>query len=122
MTPRQKIKWLILAQAAMLNNEPAPEYPSENIDDLYIENEDLYDAEYEVRRGGVETGLKTESSRYYEARAHAAQLPDSSWVGWTYWYGGGKYGEPESMQWMENAYDVDCVEEIRVVNVFSKKA
>jgi len=42
------------------------------------------------------------------------------WVGWTYWYGGGKHGEPESVEWMEDAYFVGVKEETRVVLVFSK--
>jgi hypothetical protein len=46
---------------------------------------------------------------------------DGSYVGWTYWYGGGKHGEPESVPWMEHAYEVEMREETRVVKVFTKK-
>ena len=44
-------------------------------------------------------------------------MPDGSWVGWTYWYGGGKYGEPEAIDWMDDAYDLACTEEEKVVTV-----
>lgn len=27
------------------------------------------------------------------------QAPDGTWVGWTYWYGGGKYAEPSAIPW-----------------------
>lgn len=33
------------------------------------------------------------------------------------WYGGGKHGEPGAMPWMEEAYDVSCAEEEKVVTV-----
>lgn len=49
--------------------------------------------------------------------ATAAKMPDGSWVGWTYWYGGGKHGEPEAIDWMEDAYNVEVVEEIKMVTV-----
>jgi hypothetical protein len=120
MTPEQKIKWAILLRAAELNGEPAPEVTSENIDDVCEElaEEDIYwDAKSEVRGGQVETGLPSPRSRHYESKAVAAQLPDGSWVGWTYWYGGGKYGEPEAIDWMAEAYDLDCQEEEKLVVV-----
>ena len=34
------------------------------------------------------------------------EMLDGSWVGWTYFFGGGKHGEPSEMPWMEDAYDV----------------
>ena len=50
-------------------------------------------------------------------------MPDGSWVGWTYWYGGGKHAEPEVMDWMGEAYPLDCVEEEKMVTVrtFTKR-
>jgi len=55
--------------------------------------------------------------RHYESKAVAMKMPDGSWIGWTYWYGGGKHGEPEAIDWMNEAYDVDCHEEEKVVVV-----
>jgi hypothetical protein len=28
---------------------------------------------------------------------------DGKWVGWNYWYGGGKHAEPEDIDWIGNA-------------------
>lgn len=124
MTPVQKIKWLVLAKAAKWCKEEPPPYPCANVDDLYdAADKDgaMQDARDDVRCSGEETGLEAEWSRHYESNAVATQLPDGTWVGWTYWYGGGKHGQPESIQWMEHAYDVTAREETRVVRVFSRE-
>ena len=126
MTPEQKIKWLVLSKTAQWSGEPEPNFNSESIDDLYdelVDKGEHWDGDSEVRCCGVDTGLLSQSSRHYEADEVAAKLPDGSWVGWTYWHGGGKHGEPEAMPWMSGAYDVDCVEEEKVVTVrsFSKR-
>jgi hypothetical protein len=64
-----------------------------------------------------ETGIRCEYSRHYEAKSVAAKLDDGRWVGWTYWYGGGKHGEPEAMPWLDETYLLECVEEEKVVVV-----
>ena len=120
MTPEQKVKHLILIRHAELNDEPAPSnVAAENIDDLYDEtNGDDYalqDAINEVRGSGTKTDLPCDWSRHYESDAVAAKAPDGSWVGWTYWYGGGKHGEPEAIDWIEDAYDVTVTEEPRTI-------
>lgn len=120
MTPTQKLQWAILALAAKWENKPEPEYPCANVDNLYdalIEEQEDIDAREEIRGGEVETGLKCEWSHHYESKAVAMKMPDGSWVGWTYWYGGGKYGEPGAVEWMEDAYDLDCHEEAKMVIV-----
>lgn len=126
MTPKQKIKWEILARVACWENKPAPKYPCVDVDELYeklVKEDGHWDAKSDVRHGEVETGLKCDYSRSYESKAVAMKMPDGSWVGWTYWYGGGKYGEPEAIEWMEDAYDVDCKEEEKmvIVRTFSVK-
>lgn len=125
MTPEQKLKWAILAKTATWDKTDAPPFPCENVDELYekLEDEDgHWDGKSEVRCGEVETGLKCDWSRHYESKSVAMQFPDGSWVGWTYWYGGGKHGEPEAIDWMEYAYDLDCQEEEKmvVVRTFSR--
>lgn len=122
MTPAQKIKHMILAKRAEWAKEPVPTVTADNIDELYDdadENDDgcLQDARNEIRCTGIETGLDCPSSRHYESDAVAAQAIDGSWVGWTYWYGGGKHGEPEAIEWIESAYDVECAEEQKMVTV-----
>lgn len=126
MTAEQKIKHLILSTLARHREEDTVEITAENIDELYdeaYENDDggLQDARNEVRCSGEETGLPCQSSRHYESDAVAAQAPDGSWVGWTYWYGGGKHGEPEAIDWMDEAYDLTVVREETVIKrVFAK--
>jgi len=127
MTPEQKIKLLIILKVCEWRKTTPPELTSENIDNVYEEQDmgcdDMQDARNELREGEVETGLKSKHySRHYESKEVAAKLPDGSWVGWTYWSGGGKHGEPESIGWMDDAYDLSCIEEEKVVTVqtFSK--
>lgn len=123
MTPTQKIKWLVLDKLACWRKTAPPPYPCPNVDDLYDAEKksgDRYDAIEEVRCSGEDTGFPTEWSRNYESTAVAKELPDGTWVGWTYYYGGGKHSEPGSIPWMEDAYNVTSHEETRVVRVFSK--
>ena len=127
MTPYQKLQYLILSKAAKWDEIELGEVTPENIDDLWgeYENQDsIYNATNEIRQSwDEETDIPCEWSRHYESKSVAAKMPDGSWVGWTYWYGGGKYGEPEAIDWMESAYNIDCVEEERVVTVrtFTKR-
>ncbi len=120
MKPEQKLKWAILARVALWEDKPAPEYPCDNVDELYdklVEQDGHWDAMNEVRGIGTETNLNCDFSRHYESKAVALKMPDNSWVGWTYWYGGGKHSEPEAIDWMEDAYDVKCTEEQKMVTV-----
>lgn len=124
MNAQQKLKHIILTLIAAWNNEALPDVTAENIDDLYDEasSDQVQDAKYEIRSSGFETGLPTQSSRHYECEEVAAQAPDGSWVGWTHWHGGGKHGEPEAIDWMEHAYDLNVteVEKMTIVRTFAK--
>lgn len=123
MTPGQKIKHLILLAANRLNDVPAPTITADNVDAEYraaYDQEELYEAIQEVRGSGEPTGLKCDWSRHYESQAVAVEYIDGSWVGFTYWYGGGKHGEPESIDWMDDAYAVTATQETRIVNVFAR--
>ena len=114
MTPQQKLKHAILLKAADFDNITLCEaVTAANVDRLYEQkdlNWQLQDARNEIRCSGTETGLKCDWNRNYESDAVAAQMPDGSWVGWTYWHGGGKYGEPEAVEWIAHAYDLACEE------------
>jgi len=76
-----------------------------------------YEIVSEFRDGQVETDIPCDWSRHYESKSVAAKCCDGSWVGWTYWYGGGKHGEPQSVQWMEDAYDLDVTETVKMMTV-----
>lgn len=123
MNAQQKVKYLILATDAGFTGDEPLDYATatgESIDAAYgqLEEDDQHwDAISETRGGEVETGIPCQYSRHYEAKSVASKLPDGSWVGWTYWYGGGKHGEPEAIDWMEDAYDLSCVEEEKLVTV-----
>lgn len=134
MTPVQKIKWMILIAAERMYDLKKDErllgdVTGEIIDALYSELEEKnpdaeQDARNDIRGGAVETGLPCGWSRHYELKSVAGRTPSGDWVGWTYWYGGGKHGEPEAMDWIDDAYDLQCAEEEKLVTVrtFSKAA
>lgn len=82
------------------------------------ENDLHWDAIQEFRSGyDEETKIECDHSRHYESKSVAKQLDDGTWVGWTYWYGGGKHGEPEAVDWMGYAYFLDVKEEEKVVTI-----
>ena len=83
--------------------------------DFLTEDDWLQDATEEFRSSGEETELECDWSKHYESKAVAKQLQSGTWVGWTYWYGGGKHGEPSAMEWLDDAYFLNCVEEEKVV-------
>lgn len=116
ITPQQKVKWLILALYAKWNDLGEPVYPLSLEDELAFDSDDdcrYQDAANNIRANydAVETGLPCPLNRGYGAKAVAAKLPDGSWVGWTFYYGGGKHGEPDAIPWIEDAYNVSCVEQ-----------
>lgn len=132
LTPLQKVKLLVLIAATSWKPEEfriASDATGEQIDECYErarerDPDTIQDASSEVREGQTETGLGGEWSRNYESKAVASKTPAGDWVGWTYWHGGGKHGSPEELPWMEDAYDLTCVEEEKMVTVrtFTKAA
>tara|TARA_Y100000310_G_scaffold96388_1_gene94157 strand:+ start:70 stop:516 length:447 start_codon:yes stop_codon:yes gene_type:complete len=76
----------------------------------------LQEIECEFRGGEALTDISSEYSRHYESKSVAANI-DNQWVGWTYWYGGGKHGQPEEIEWMCDAYFLTCKEEVKTVTV-----
>ena len=123
MTPEQRIKrHLLQAEDKHAKDGIRIEITEDNIDELWEEAEgedgcDMQDAVQEFRCSGVDTGLPAPGSRHYESDAVGRQLSDGSWVGWVYWHGGGKHGEPEAIDWMTDAYDLICTEEVKTMTV-----
>lgn len=130
LTAEQKVKHLIMTRAIDMgyfdyNLSDITEENLEEVWELGCEDCSLQDAKSEVRQGDRETNIPCDYSRHYETKSVAAYCEwDNSWVGWTYWFGGGKHGEPEAIDWIEHAYDVECREEEKlvVVHTFTKKA
>lgn len=132
MTPEQYIKREIIGTAILFNNEYSnidkniiSTLNKDNIDEIYSDLFDsdescdsMTDAFSEIRCSGIETGLSCDCSRHYESDAVAICVDDNKniWVGWTYWYGGGKHGDPDEMDWMDRAYFLS-VEEEEVVTI-----
>ena len=127
MTPKQYIKQEILILYYAGNEDIGqPAINDSNIDKIYEElhEDDRRDEESEFRYGDHETDIEPdEYSRHYDVKSHASQMTDGTWVGWNHWYGGGKHGSHEDIEWMENAYFVDHTEKEKMVTVhtFVKK-
>ena len=125
MTPQQKIRHLIVIRHEEFGDDPdtiafARALEANEVDEQYhalAENEEHWDAMNEVREGEAETDIECDWSRHYESKSVAAQYLDGSWVGWTYWFGGGKHGEPEGIDWIPDAYALDVTEEEKLVTV-----
>ena len=126
MNAEQRIKRQILIDADLHAKDGVRlEITEDNVDELFDEaNEDykLQDEISEFRCSGGDTGLAAPYSRHYESTAVGKKLDDGTWVGWTYWYGGGKHGEPEAIDWMDEAYEMDVTEKEKVMTVRTFKA
>jgi hypothetical protein len=128
MAPEQRIRREILIEAIELNDDLNwdGEITAENADEAYkavlVDKQAHWDLESEFRDSGEDTNVPCDWSRNYESKLVARKLSDGGWVGWTYWYGGGKHGEPESISWMEDAYELEVSEEekLAVVRTFKK--
>ena len=124
LTPEQEINLLILNKQAQWDKV---NFDAEliNIDEEYARQEEgggLQDAEEEIRCSGIASGLDCDFSRNYETDAVAKQTLSGKWVGWTYYYGGGKHSNPSEITWKNYAYFLDCEEkEVTVIQRTFKK-
>lgn len=118
MTATQKLKQLIIDK--ILGDAPVTADGVDHEFNRAMDYDGFQDVEAEVRRGTHPTDVPAPYSRYYESRSVTAQMLDGSWVGWTYWYGGGKHGEPGAVPWIEDAYDLTTYEETVVVQKFKR--
>lgn len=130
MTASQKLKKTMIVRLAANIDPTEDEVYDNDLDtpegverawERFNEKDDLHDIISEFRHGQFKTGLDCEWSRHYESEAVAAKMFDGSYVGWVRWFGGGKHGEPEAIEWIEDAYEVDCVVEMKPVHTFTKK-
>lgn len=118
MNAQQTLKYAILNLGAIWECSQLPDnLTGEEVDDLWDEADDIYDAIYEMREGEVDTNIDAPYSRHYESKSVAVQAPNGQWVGFTHWYGGGKHGNPEEIDWIEYAYLLDCKEEEKLVTI-----
>jgi len=123
-TPEQLIKLAIIRMAIEWEQVVTDWVESpDTIDDTYdsfMDDDCLYDVDNEIRESGQSTDLThSDCSRHYESEIVAIQV-DGIWVAFTYWTGGGKHGEPEAIDWMDDSFFVD-VEEYKTVAYRFKK-
>lgn len=127
MTAEQAIKKHMLLEAISLNPDLIwpEEITEKNVDDVWeellVEKDLHWDFMWEFRESGEDSGIPTQYSRHYECKEVARQLSDGNWVGWTYWYGGGKHANPEEIDWMDEAYFVDAKRVMKITHIFTKK-
>ena len=123
MTPYQKIqKEIVLLTIQNTDFNWPAEITEENVDTVWELCYDYrQDAKEEFRSSGIDTGLECEWSRYYESKSVAKQLSDGSYIGFVYWFGGGKHGEPEEIDWMDDAYELEVTEVMMPIKQFKKK-
>lgn len=123
LTAQQAVKYCILQHDADFSGICLSDnLDGKKVDDLFESSGCLQDATNEVRQGVYKTHLPCEDSRNYESESVCAKAPNGQWVGWTCWSGGGKHGNPEEIDWIEDAYFLDVKETEKVVTVmeFSK--
>lgn len=74
------------------------------------------------RESGEEIVDKVQQDRYYCYQEVAKKITGSKdlYLGWTYYFGGGKHAQPDQVEWMEDCYLLKCreVEETRIVKVY----
>ena len=97
---------------------------AENYEGAFSQTE-IIDKEEDFRCGGQPTNLTCDArSRHYESEQVAIKLSDGTYVSWVYWSGGGKHGEPDGIDWMDSAFEVDREESEQLVTIykFSRKS
>lgn len=120
MNAQQLIKYDILCLLAKYNDSIDVTEMTPEIINFLFEDDEIIEGIYEnglideVRNSGIETNIPAGYSRHYESKSVAKQIR-GQWVGWTYWYGGGKYSNTESIDWIENVYLLNCTEKEEVV-------
>lgn len=99
---------------------------SEGLTEEELQNEELiedysHDVRGDLRQGEMVTNVCPDYSRHYESKSVAIHIEDfegfTGYIGWTYWYGGGKHGYPSEVDWIPYAYFLDLVEEKEVITI-----
>lgn len=122
-SPQDAILYLMLVEAGIDPKEDTLNDDISSIEELWDYYSDdpayeseLLDIESEFRAGMVRTDIPAPSCPHYESESVAyGPLPDGRWIGWTYWYGGGKWGDPGSIDWIPDAYFLTVKEEERTI-------
>lgn len=74
-----------------------------------------HDTRCELREGKFETNIECDWSSHYESKSVGIYIEDfngfTGYIGWTYWFGGGKHGNPDDIDWIPEAYFLDLIKE-----------
>jgi len=124
---KKEILSRVYSASVAKGKEPDWEVPSDpdEIDGLYIdelyEDIEVFNESEEFRDSfALSTEIPCPYNSYFESKS-VANLIGDQWVGWTFYYGGGKHSSPEDVEWIDDAYYLDAREETRVVMVFTKR-
>lgn len=76
----------------------------------------------ELRYGEFNLSDEVDEDRYYSNREVGSSITglEDTYLAWTYYFGGGKWGEPEAVEWMDDCYLVVEKEEVKLVKVYEK--
>lgn len=114
--------YLTLDNAEHIFSNPEECFKSDYPEDV------LYDIKSETRHVGEECNSLLETySRHYEVDYYVKEFTGvtedgetiSKWVGWNYYYGGGKHAEPDAIDWIPDAEFVKVKSE-EVVTVIKR--
>lgn len=119
LTATQKARYLVLVDVNRLRKSELPPFETgDQIDTLYdleYANDQGYfqDGRNEARHGIEAPEIDCPTSRNYEVDAHVGKLPDGSYVGWWFYYGGGKHSDAQNaIDWEAQAFDVNHKAEV----------
>jgi hypothetical protein len=115
LTPAGLIRAEIKRRTDAHNVEYGYDEGSGEYEDLEREQECELRSDYDQDADGV---AAWQYSRHYEVKAVAKQL-GGRWVSWLYWYGGGKHGEPDSIDWIDDSIFLEEGEPV-IVKTFRK--
>ena len=90
--------------------------------DDYIINHESFGALEDIRESGMTTNIIANGSSYYEVDFVARKF-DGVWIGWEYYYGGGKHANPSgAIDWTGTAIFLDVIEKevTTIQQTFSK--
>lgn len=113
-----------------LNVEKVYDFDEKELEEFYEEikygewEDYVRDVVSGFRYSGENIDDKVYEDRYYCYRDVATKITglDDLYLGWTYYFGGGKHAQPQEVEWMEDCYLLTCreVEETRIVKVYEK--
>lgn len=114
-------KWAELGAPSLSSDEEVNEAWDNAREDDRV-SDCIQDAKNDFRSAfSHRTEVKCDFSRHYDSESVAVQLDNGKWVGYTYWSGGGKHGEPGAIDWIEDAYFLKATPKVITTYEFEKE-